>query len=141
MRTDGVSLAMEAMHSARDVIESEYGKEYVPEKPRFYKSKSKNAQEAHEAIRPTDLSRTPAMVAKYLDQEHLRLYELIWKRTIASQMESAQLERTTIDFSDGEGQTLRATGSVVRFPGFLKLYEEGRDDVADDENGSRLPAV
>lgn len=141
MRTDGVSLAMEAMHSARDVIASEYGKEYVPEKPRFYKSKSKNAQEAHEAIRPTDLSRTPAMAAKYLDQEHLRLYELIWKRTIASQMESAQLERTTIDFSDGDGQTLRATGSVVRFPGFLKLYEEGRDDVSDDENGSRLPAV
>ncbi len=141
MRTDGVSLAMEAMHSARDVIASEYGKEYVPEKPRFYKSKSKNAQEAHEAIRPTDLSRTPAMVAKYLDSEHLRLYELIWKRTIASQMESAQLERTTIDFSDGEGQILRATGSVVRFPGFLKLYEEGRDDVSDDENGNRLPAV
>ncbi|MDF2366893.1 type I DNA topoisomerase [Sneathiella sp.] len=141
MRTDGVSLAMEAMHSARDVIASEYGKEYVPEKPRFYKSKSKNAQEAHEAIRPTDLSRTPAMVAKYLDSEHLRLYELIWKRTIASQMESAQLERTTIDFSDGAGQTLRATGSVVRFAGFLKLYEEGRDDVSDDENGNRLPAV
>ncbi len=141
MRTDGVSLAAEAVNSARDVIAKEYGKEFLPEKPRMYKSKSKNAQEAHEAIRPTDLTRTPAMVAKYLDSEHLRLYELIWTRTIASQMESAQMERTTIDFSDGAGQILRATGSVVRFPGFLKLYEEGRDDAADDEGGKRLPAV
>lgn len=141
MRTDGLSLANEAVEGARAVIAKEYGKEYVPEKPRYYKAKSKNAQEAHEAVRPTDLSRTPAMVAKYLDSEHLRLYELIWKRTVASQMESAQLERTTIDFSDGEGQTLRATGSVVRFPGFLKLYEEGRDDAQDDENGNRLPPV
>tara|TARA_R110002095_G_scaffold77626_2_gene66537 strand:- start:11 stop:2620 length:2610 start_codon:yes stop_codon:yes gene_type:complete len=142
MRTDGLSLANEAVEGARDVIAKEYGKEYVPEKPRYYKAKSKNAQEAHEAVRPTDLSRTPAMVAKYLDSEHLRLYELIWKRTVASQMESARLERTTIDFSDGEGQTLRATGSVVRFPGFLKLYEEGRDDAkVDDENDNRLPPV
>jgi DNA topoisomerase-1 len=141
MRTDGVSLANEAVEGARTVIAKEYGPEFVPEKPRFYKNKSKNAQEAHEAIRPTDLSRTPAMAAKYLDNEHLRLYELIWKRTVASQMESAQLERTTIDFTDGAGQTLRATGSVVRFAGFLKLYEEGRDDVDDEEGGKRLPAI
>ncbi len=142
MRTDGVSLAMEAVNSARSVIEKEYGADFLPEKPRLYKSKSKNAQEAHEAIRPTDLSRTPAMVAKYLDSEHLRLYELIWTRTIASQMASAVLERTTIDFSDGAGQILRATGSVVRFPGFLKLYEEGRDDKSgEDEDGRRLPPV
>ncbi|MCF8466707.1 MAG: type I DNA topoisomerase [Sneathiella sp.] len=141
MRTDGLSLAQEAVERARAVIAKEYGKEFVPEKPRYYKAKTKNAQEAHEAIRPTDLSRTPAMVAKYLDAEHLRLYELIWKRTVASQMESALLERTTIDFSDGAGQILRATGSVVRFPGFLKLYEEGRDDVDDEEGGNRLPAV
>ena len=141
MRTDGLSLAQEAVEGARAVIAKEYGKEFVPEKPRYYKAKTKNAQEAHEAIRPTDLSRTPAMVAKYLDAEHLRLYELIWKRTVASQMESALLERTTIDFSDGDGQILRATGSVVRFPGFLKLYEEGRDDAEDEEGGNRLPAV
>lgn len=141
MRTDGVSLANEAVEGARNVIAREYGKEYVPETPRYYKAKSKNAQEAHEAIRPTDLSRTPAMAAKYLDQEHLRLYELVWKRTVASQMESARLERTTIDFSDGAGQTLRATGSVVRFAGFLKLYEEGRDDAVDEEGGNRLPAI
>ncbi len=141
MRTDGVSLANEAVEGARAVIAKEYGAEFVPEKPRFYKNKSKNAQEAHEAIRPTDLGRTPAMAAKYLDQEHLKMYELIWKRTVASQMESAQIERTTIDFVDGAGQTLRATGSVVRFAGFLKLYEEGRDDAQDDEGGKRLPAI
>lgn len=141
MRTDGVSLADEAIESARSVIAKEYGTEFVPSQPREYKNKSKNAQEAHEAIRPTDLSRTPAIAAKYLDQEHARLYELIWKRTIASQMESARLERTTIDFSDGKGQTLRATGSVVRFAGFLKLYEEGRDDSATDDDGKRLPAI
>ncbi|MCR9214862.1 MAG: type I DNA topoisomerase [Proteobacteria bacterium] len=141
MRTDGVSLANEAVEGARAVIAKEYGAEFVPEKPRFYKNKSKNAQEAHEAIRPTDLGRTPAMAAKYLDQEHLKMYELIWKRAVASQMESAQIERTTIDFVDGAGQTLRATGSVVRFAGFLKLYEEGRDDAQDDEGGKRLPAI
>ncbi|WP_169568631.1 type I DNA topoisomerase [Sneathiella limimaris] len=141
MRTDGVTLAGEAIASCRSVIASEYGDEYVPNSPRQYKTKSKNAQEAHEAIRPTDMSRTPKMMAKYLDAEHLKLYELIWKRTIASQMESAQLERTSIDFTDGAGQELRATGSVVRFPGFLKLYEEGQDDKLDDQDGKRLPAV
>jgi len=141
MRTDGVTLADEALQACREVIASEYGAEFVPADIRVYKTKSKNAQEAHEAIRPTDLSRTPAMMAQYLDNEHLRLYELVWKRTIASQMESARLERTTIDFSDGAGQTLRATGSVVRFAGFLKLYEEGKDDAGDDKDGKRLPAV
>ncbi|MBL4907131.1 MAG: type I DNA topoisomerase, partial [Sneathiella sp.] len=141
MRTDGVTIADEALQACREVIAAEYGAEYVPDSPRVYKTKSKNAQEAHEAIRPTDLTRTPAMMAQYLDQEHLRLYELVWKRTIASQMESAQMERTTIDFEDGAGQTMRATGSVVRFAGFLKLYEEGQDDAKDDEGGKRLPAV
>ncbi|OUR76408.1 DNA topoisomerase I [Alphaproteobacteria bacterium 46_93_T64] len=141
MRTDGVTLAAEAVQSCREVIASEYGSEFVPSEQREYKTKSKNAQEAHEAIRPTDLTRTPAMMAQYLDQEHLRLYELVWKRTIASQMESARLERTTIDFSDGAGQTMRATGSVVSFAGFLKLYEEGKDDAAEDKDGKRLPAV
>ncbi|MBO6827404.1 MAG: type I DNA topoisomerase, partial [Sneathiella sp.] len=141
MRTDGVTLAAEAIQSARDVIANEYGEKFVPDAPREYKTKSKNAQEAHEAIRPTDLSRTPAMMAKFLDKEHLKLYELIWKRTIASQMASAELERTTVEFADGAGQTLRATGSVVRFSGFLKLYEEGLDDSTDEKDGKRLPAV
>ncbi|WP_025899806.1 type I DNA topoisomerase [Sneathiella glossodoripedis] len=141
MRTDGVTLAGEAIHACREVIASEYGEKFVPKSPRQYKTKSKNAQEAHEAIRPTDMRRTPKMMAQYLDAEHLKLYELIWKRTIASQMESAQLERTTIDFADGAGQIMRATGSVVRFAGFLKLYEEGRDDSDDEKDGKRLPAV
>jgi DNA topoisomerase I len=141
MRTDGVTLAQEAIESCRSVIASEYGADYVPAEQRVYKTKSKNAQEAHEAIRPTDLTRTPAMMAQFLDKEHLRLYELVWKRTIASQMESARLERTTIDFNDDAGQTLRATGSVIRFAGFLKLYEEGKDDTDADKDGKRLPAV
>ncbi|WP_102866685.1 type I DNA topoisomerase [Pseudovibrio exalbescens] len=143
MRTDGVQIAQEAIHSARSVIGKQFGDRYVPEKPRFYSSKAKNAQEAHEAIRPTDLSRHPRDVAKYLDPDAARLYELIWKRTIASQMESAVLERTTVDIdatSGGQTAQLRATGSVVRFDGFLTLYQEGRDD-EEDEDSRRLPAM
>jgi len=143
MRTDGVQIAQEAIMSARSVIGREFGDKYVPEKPRFYSSKAKNAQEAHEAIRPTDLSRRPKDVAKFLDPDQARLYELVWKRTMASQMESAVLERTTIDIeADGSGKkaALRATGSVVRFDGFLALYQEGRDD-EEDEGSRRLPAV
>ncbi|WP_068313903.1 type I DNA topoisomerase [Polycladidibacter hongkongensis] len=143
MRTDGVQIAPEAVHSARSVIGRLYGDNYVPEKPRHYSSKAKNAQEAHEAIRPTDLSRHPRDVAKFLDPDAARLYELIWKRTIASQMASAVLERTTIDITAREGSrtaALRATGSVVRFDGFLTLYQEGKDD-EEDEESRRLPAV
>lgn len=143
MRTDGVSIAGEAIAAARSVIGQDFGDKYVPEKPRAYSSKAKNAQEAHEAIRPTDLARRPKDVAAFLDQDQAKLYELIWKRTMASQMESAVLERTTIEIlADGSGKraNLRATGSVVRFDGFLALYQESRDD--DDEEGSkRLPAV
>ncbi|SLN44158.1 type I DNA topoisomerase [Oceanibacterium hippocampi] len=142
MRTDGVQIANEAMAACREVIGREYGADYVPEKPRFYKTKSKNAQEAHEAVRPTDLSRLPQDMARFLSDEQAKLYALIWKRTLASQMESARLEQTAIDIGDAAAQTvLRATGSVVLFPGFLKLYEEGRDDSADDEDGRRLPKI
>ncbi len=143
MRTDGVQIAGEAIAAARSVIGQDFGDRYVPEKPRAYSSKAKNAQEAHEAIRPTDLARRPKDVAKFLDPDQARLYELIWKRTMASQMESAVLERTTIEIAaKGSGKTanLRATGSVVRFDGFLALYQEGRDD-EEDENSRRLPAV
>jgi DNA topoisomerase I len=141
MRTDGVSMAPEAIADCRNVIASEYGAEFVPAQAREYKTKSKNAQEAHEAIRPTEMSRTPKQMSGYLDAEHLKLYTLVWNRTVASQMESAQLERTTIDFSDNAGQIMRATGSVVRFAGFLKLYEEGQDDKSGDDDAKRLPAV
>lgn len=139
MRTDGVQTAPEALDEARGVIGGIYGREYVPEKPRIYSTKAKNAQEAHEAIRPTSLARNPGKLR--LEGDLGRLYELIWKRMIASQMESARIERTTIDLESQDGKTgLRATGQVVLFDGYLAVYEEGRDD-ADDEEGGRLPQV
>ncbi len=141
MRTDGVDLAPEAISSARSVIAREFGDAYVPKTPRKYTVKAKNAQEAHEAIRPTDLARLPKRVARALDPDQAKLYELIWIRTIASQMESAELERTTVDILAEAGARkldLRATGQVIRFDGFLKLYQEGRDD-EEDEDGGRLP--
>ncbi len=139
MRTDGVSMAPEAITEARDVIGKVYGADYVPDTPRLYKSKAKNAQEAHEAIRPTSLNRNPGSLR--LEPELGRLYELIWKRTIASQMESARIERTTVDLESADGKTgLRATGQVVQFPGYLAVYEEGRDDEGD-EDSARLPAI
>ena len=143
MRTDGVQLAPEAVGQTRRLIEDKYGPGYLPEKPRVYSSKAKNAQEAHEAIRPTDLFRTPQDVARYLDKDQFGLYELIWKRTVASQMESAVLDQVTIDIASGDKNVaLRATGSVVRFNGFLTLYDEGRDEQSEtDENGAILPDV
>jgi DNA topoisomerase I len=140
MRTDGVDIAEEAVTSARRVIESNYGREYVPPSPRRYQNKSKNAQEAHEAVRPTDLARLPKDVKKFLDSDQARLYELIWLRTIASQMESAELERTTVDIAAKVGARnldLRATGTVVKFDGFLTLYTEDQDDRSDDEDANR----
>ena len=143
MRTDGVDIADEAVAAARRVIGREFGKEYVPEAPRKYTAKTKNAQEAHEAIRPTDLGRLPKQVARYVDHDQARLYELIWTRTIACQMELAELERTTVDITARVGPRaldLRATGQVIKFDGFLKLYQEGRDDEEDEESG-RLPPM
>ncbi|NDA48507.1 MAG: type I DNA topoisomerase, partial [Alphaproteobacteria bacterium] len=143
MRTDGVDMAPEAIAAARQVIGKEYGDKYVPSVPRIYKTKQKNAQEAHEAVRPTDLSRLPRYVAKALEPEQAKLYELIWTRTIASQMESAELERTTVDILAEAGARrleLRANGQVIRFDGFLALYQEGRDD-EEDEDGNRLPPM
>jgi DNA topoisomerase-1 len=139
MRTDGVQLAPEAIGQTRQLIESRYGAAYVPEKPRVYSSKAKNAQEAHEAIRPTDLFRTPQDVAPYLDRDQLGLYELIWKRTVASQMESAVLDQVTVDIASGDKTVqLRATGSVIKFNGFLTLYDEGRDDKGEDDEASAI---
>ncbi len=143
MRTDGVDVDPEAIGAARDVIGQEYGARYLPDAPRKYTSKAKNAQEAHEAVRPTDFRRLPGNMAQFLDRDQARLYELIWKRAVASQMAPAEMERTTIDIRavDPKGETgLRANGSVIRFDGFLTLYQEGRDD-ADDEENRRLPAV
>jgi len=132
MRTDGVTIVPEAINSIRGLIAREYSQRYVAPFIREYKTKAKNAQEAHEAIRPTDVSRRPQDVAKYLDRDQARLYELVWKRAVASQMASAEFEQTTADIEvkgrDGKTYTLRASGSVVQFEGFLKVYEEGRDD-------------
>jgi DNA topoisomerase-1 len=143
MRTDGVDLAPEAVTGARKVIAREFGDAYVPANPRKYTVKAKNAQEAHEAIRPTDLTRRPKDIAGHLEPEQAKLYELIWQRTIACQMESAELERTTVDILAEAAQRkldFRATGQVIRFPGFLALYQEGRDD-EEDEDSARLPAM
>lgn len=141
MRTDGVQIAGEAMAAVRDMIARDYGSkpDVLPEKPRFYATKAKNAQEAHEAIRPTDFSRRPGRA----DTDADRLYALIWNRTVASQMASARLERTTVDMFDDDGRHgLKATGQVVITPGFLVLYTEGRDEPAeDDEDGARLPRL
>jgi len=143
MRTDGVDIAPEALSETRRMIGREYGARYMPDAPRRYHAKAKNAQEAHEAIRPTDPARLPADVERFLDRDQARLYELIWKRTVASQMAAAELERTTIEIdargADGDAR-LRATGSVIRFDGFFTLYQEGRDDAEDDEGG-RLPQM
>ncbi|HZX82816.1 MAG TPA: type I DNA topoisomerase, partial [Reyranella sp.] len=139
MRTDGVQLAPEAIGQTRRLIETKYGQSYVPEKPRVYTSKAKNAQEAHEAIRPTDLFRTPQDVAAHLDKDQLGLYELIWKRTVASQMESAVLDQVTVDIASADKTVqLRATGSVVKFNGFLTLYDEGKDENGEDEEGNAI---
>ncbi len=146
MRTDGVDMAPEAIAGARSVIGKEYGPRYVPSVPRKYSAKAKNAQEAHEAVRPTDLARLPRHVARSLEPEQAKLYELIWTRTIASQMESAELERTTVDIAAHVNAgaykqiDLRATGQVVRFDGFLALYQEGKDD-EEDEDANRLPPM
>jgi DNA topoisomerase I len=144
MRTDGVDIADEAIAGARRVIGSDYGQNYVPPAPRKYQTRAKNAQEAHEAIRPTDVGRRPTQLKRLLDKDQSKLYELIWMRTMASQMESAEVERTTVDITaraGGRTIDLRATGSVITFDGFLRLYQEGRDDEPEDEESRRLPAM
>jgi DNA topoisomerase I len=143
MRTDGVAISAEAIAAARALIDRQFGAKYVPDAPRVYRSPAKNAQEAHEAIRPTDLALRPADVEAFLERDYRRLYELIWKRTLASQMASALLEQVTVDIADPSGKLrLRATGSVVLFDGFLVLYQEDRDEPADEEGeGARLPAM
>jgi DNA topoisomerase I len=144
MRTDGVQIADEAIGAVRRVIEADYGAKYVPHAPRRYETKAKNAQEAHEAIRPTELTRRPSEAKGFLDADQARLYELIWLRTVASQMESAELERTTIDITAKVASRLlelRATGTVVKFDGFLTLYQEGQDEDPDDEEARRLPPI
>ncbi|MGV3551870.1 type I DNA topoisomerase [Rhizobium sp.] len=147
MRTDGVQMAPEAIDAARRAIGKTFGDNYLPEKPRFYSTKAKNAQEAHEAIRPTDFMRTPDSVRQYLDNDQQRLYDLIWKRAIASQMTSADFERTTAEITATNGARnagLRATGSVLKFDGFIAAYTDQREEKEDnneDEDDGRLPEI
>ncbi|GGM02380.1 DNA topoisomerase 1 [Pseudooceanicola nanhaiensis] len=141
MRTDGIDMAPEAVQAARAAIKDRYGEKYVPDSPRTYKNKAKNAQEAHECIRPTEMDKDVAAL-KIQDADQRKLYDLIWKRTLACQMAGARLERTTVDVGSADGQVeLRATGQVVLFDGFMKVYEEGRDDVVVDDDDKRLPQI
>ncbi|WBU63221.1 type I DNA topoisomerase [Paracoccus aerodenitrificans] len=140
MRTDGIDMAPEAVMSARDVIKSRFGENYLPKSPRMYKNKAKNAQEAHECIRPTDMSVSPDRL-RISEKDQRALYDLIWKRTLASQMEAARMERTTVEIASADGQVgLRATGQVMMFDGFLAVYDQGRDD-DDSEDSNRLPQI
>ena len=146
MRTDGVQLGAEAIGTIRDDIGSRFGARYVPEKPRVYKTKAANAQEAHEAIRPTAIERDPKAMQAYLDHDQFRLYELIWKRTIASQMQSAELDQTGVDITNQSGDAvLRANGQVMVFDGFLSVYRESVDDSSEadsgDDSGKLLPEM
>ncbi len=140
MRTDGIDMAPEAVMAARDAIKAHFGAEYLPKSPRMYKNKAKNAQEAHECIRPTDMMLSPDRLP-VSDKDQKALYDLIWKRTLASQMESARMERTTVEIASADGQVgLRANGQVMLFDGFLRVYDQGRDD-EEDEDSRRLPLI
>ncbi len=135
MRTDSITVSTEAVKGARDFIGKKFGEKYLPSSPRMYKSKSKNAQEAHEAIRPTDLHRTPESVKSSLDLDQFKLYELIWKRMVASQMENALIDQVGADITSADKKiTFRATGSTVAFDGFMALYQEDQDDATDEES-------
>jgi DNA topoisomerase-1 len=140
MRTDSVTLSNTAIEEARQVIEERFGKTYVPAKPRMYKSKAKNAQEAHEAIRPTSLGRHPDMLKNFLDRDEMRLYKMVWERTIAAQMADAILDATTVDILAGDKHLFRASGQVVRFAGFMKVYIEGKDTESEEAEGT-LPQL
>ncbi len=140
MRTDGVQMAAEAIAAIRDHVRAAFGADYVPARPREYQTKAKNAQEAHEAIRPTDITLTPERAAPHLSPEQRRLYELIWKRAAAAQMQSAELDQVSVEIAAG-GTRLRATGSTLAFDGFLKLYREDQDEAEGEEEGRILPAM
>ncbi|MEK9966417.1 MAG: type I DNA topoisomerase, partial [Rhodospirillaceae bacterium] len=150
MRTDSVTLSQEAIASCRDLIDQDFGNDYLPEKPRVYRTRAKNAQEAHEAVRPTDLFRRPASLKSVLDGDLFRLYELIWRRTLASEMAEAQIDRVAVDLRSADSQlALRANGQTIAFDGFLKLYREDKDDdpakgdgdATENDDERRLPPL
>ncbi|MET4616171.1 DNA topoisomerase-1 [Stenotrophomonas sp. 2619] len=143
MRTDSVNLSQDALAEIRDVIARDYGIASLPDQPNTYQTKSKNAQEAHEAVRPTSALRTPAQVARFLTDDERKLYELIWKRAVACQMIPATLNTVSVDLSAGSEHVFRASGTTVVVPGFLAVYEEGKDtkSAEDDDEGRKLPAM
>ena len=143
MRTDSVNLSQEALAEIRDVIARDYGTDSLPDKPNFYQTKSKNAQEAHEAIRPTSALRTPAQVSRHLTDDERKLYELVWKRAVACQMVPATLNTVSVDLAAGAEHAFRASGTTVVFPGFLAVYEEGKDtkNADDEDEGRKLPPM
>jgi DNA topoisomerase-1 len=143
MRTDSVTLSVDAITEMRDVIARDYGTRALPDKPNTYQNKSKNAQEAHEAVRPTSALRTPSSVARFLSDDERKLYELIWKRAVASQMVPATLNTVSVDLAAGGEHSFRASGTTVVDPGFLAVYEEGKDTKAaeDEDEGRKLPAM
>ena len=141
MRTDSVTLSADALDNLRSLISSKYGDDNLPETPNLYKNKSKNAQEAHEAVRPTDAGKTPDEIKEYLTPDQLKLYSLIWKRTVASQMIHATMDQVVVEFACGEGNIFRSTGSTIRHPGFLSVYKEGVDDGKEEDKEQTLPAL
>ena len=141
MRTDSVNLGAEALTSIRNFITERYGKAFCPDTPRVFKTKSKNAQEAHEAIRPTDVMRTPEAMKAFLSPDQRKLYQLIWQRATASQMSSARLDTVAVDLQSGVDDRFRANGSQIVFPGFLSVYEEGKDEKNDDDAETMLPEL
>jgi len=146
MRTDSTQVAGSALSEVRDYIQRRYGKDHLPAKPRFYKKAAKGAQEAHEAVRPTSVNREPGSLKDYLSGDQLKLYTLIWSRMVASQMEDARSEATTVNIDatckgTGNIYNFRATGSVLRFAGFRTLYMEGRDDSAESDDKNTLPPL
>ena len=141
MRTDGVTVSQDAINATRKMVSGKYGANFIPEKQRFYQTKAKNAQEAHEAIRPTDVTKLPSQISGCLDKDQLRLYDLIWKRMVASQMSSAILDQVVADITSQDGYAVaRANGSTVNFEGFYKVYKEGKDDESEDES-KKLPPM
>jgi len=142
MRTDSITLSQDCLDELRDMIPERYGKNYLPDAINVYKNKSKNAQEAHEAIRPTSVRRTPEEMKKFLDEDQYKLYNLIWKRTVASQMIFATIDQVAVDFACGDGNLFRATGSTVTFPGFMTVYLEDEDDKKkSDDDDKMLPEI
>ena len=141
MRTDSLNLAQSALQSIRSVVQNEFGKDYALDEPRYYANKSKGAQEAHEAIRPTEAARKPADIKQFLDRGQYKIYDLIWKRTIACQMAPAVLEQTAVDIQAADRYTFRANGQVIKFDGFIRAYTEGQDEKAEDEIEGVLPEL